>query len=1004
MIATQVWTKRGVVLDKGGSDPHESQQVSSPSVLFEAGQYRMWYSGTDGSSLSWILHATSADGVTWTKHGTVFSPGLAGEEEQVNHQYVLKDGSVYKMWYSGYDGHNYRIFLATSLDGLAWTRQGMVMNLGSPGSPDDFYVYDPFVIKEGTLYRMWYSGNDGVNNRIMYTESTDGISWGARTVSLDLGPAGSLEDWHVDYPYVLVEGGGYHLWYTGNDSIKDRVFYAVSSDGRAWTRVGKVMDVSPFGSSDDWNVIAPFIIHLPGKSCQMWYAGRGGAGNLKIHYATMNPIAIPIQTDVGFYLDNIAPADLIGLDTILVNDTATVEAQVSWTAGPRGSHRLFAVIDPSGNVTETNETNNIAFMDFVVLNHPPVPDAGGPYFAPEGGQVIFDASGSHDLDNDTLLYRWDFANDGIPDTPWLSNTSYAHIYGDDFVGQVTLYVNDGFDVRMDTTDVTISNVLPSGSLDIVSAQREGSVIVFTARVTDPGSDDLFLAWTWGYGAPDEYSTYYNNGVSPDPYPSPDVNPRDITDTKNHIYGDNGAFVVTVFVRDDDSGGQGITLQITATPDNLPPSVQIGGNTTIDEGQSVSLTATATDPGSDDLTFSWSFELGPSMDNVYYNDGIGPDPANSPGGTYPFTATDTATHVYGDDGAYTVNLTVTDDDGGSVTSSVQVIVTNLPPSITPFGPFELNEADPLSITASAVDPGSDDLTFTWTFDYGPTFQNIHYNDGIGPDPVKSPDGVFPFNASDMVSHIYGDDGAFAITLTVTDDDGGMAAHQTAVTVLNVPPTIVDAEAFMLADITLRVAGEKWHDVILKLYVDGNETGYAQVVRYPGSPDDQSATLHDVEVSLSRTFSMIAYYTPDDDPINGQPNGANPAWITIGWENGIETRLHHTFNVQHPDTWVWTVDNLHVYAVNQIIHLRATTTDPGSDDLTFTWDSGDGRTLTSIYYNDGVGPDPYPSPEVNPMTVTDEQSLVYDLAGSYTITLAVTLDDGGSVVTSLTITVG
>jgi len=62
------------------------------------------------------------------------------------------------------------------------------------------------------------------------------------------------------------------------------------------------------------------------------------------------------------------------------------------------------------------------------------------------------------------------------------------------------------------------------------------------------------------------------------------------------------------------------------------------------------------------------------------------------------------------------------------------------------------------------------------------------------------------------------------------------------------------------------------------------------------------------------------------------------------------------------------------------------------------------MTSICYNDGVGPDPYPSPEVNPMTVTDEQSLVYDLAGSYTITLAVTLDDGGSVVTSLTITVG
>ena len=65
------------------------------------------------------------------------------------------------------------------------------------------------------------------------------------------------------------------------------------------------------------------------------------------------------------------------------------------------------------------------------------------------------------------------------------------------------------------------------------------------------------------------------------------------------------------------------------------------------------TATATDPGSDDLTFTWEWGDGSPATVSFYPDG----------GTFSFTATDTETHVYAMAGTYDLKLTVRDDDGG-----------------------------------------------------------------------------------------------------------------------------------------------------------------------------------------------------------------------------------------------------------------------------------------------------------------------------------------------------
>jgi hypothetical protein len=245
---------------------------------------------------------------------------------------------------------------------------------------------------------------------------------------------------------------------------------------------------------------------------------------------------------------------------------------------------------------------------------------------------------------------------------------------------------------------------------------------------------------------------------------------------SYVYGDNGIYISHLTVLDSSNATTVDSCDITVL--NLDPTASTTPPPSPAEGVALTFNASSDDPGSDDLALIWDWGDGSNESWTYFNDGMGPDPPNSPD-VNPMSVAGQWSHTYGHGGVYLVNLTVLDDDGGAGYSEFLINVSNVGPTavIDIANPNPVAEGSAVLLGGYFDDPSwLDNHTVIWDFGDGQKTSG-GYSPGIGST----------HHVVDNVTHTYGDDGAFQVMLNVTDDYGASDSSVVIMDVLNVAPT-------------------------------------------------------------------------------------------------------------------------------------------------------------------------------------------------------------------------
>lgn len=515
--------------------------------------------------------------------------------------------------------------------------------------------------------------------------------------------------------------------------------------------------------------------------------------------------------------------------------------------------------------------------------------------APEA--VTFSSAGSFDADG-TVTYLWEFGDGG---TSTIANPIHTYTVDGEFTPTLTVTDNDGATATATTATITIDpNQLPvavaNGTPD--KANLKAPLVVDFSSAGSGDTDGTIMGYVWDFG---------------------DGSPTSTEENPTRTYTAQGVYTATLTVTDDKGGVDSADVTVTVNPDNVPPSVAISATPAFGKSpNTVTFSSTVSDSDGTIASLHWNFGDGSATSTS-------PNPV----------------HTYGV-GVFIATLTVTDDDGATVTRSVEIrSLPNIAPQAAASG-TPTSGRSPLTVqfnSAGSIDFDGTIAGYRWSFGDG------------------SPDSTSP-----NPSHTYAA-GTWTATLTVTDNEGATGTATVQVQSLaNQAPTAV-------ANGTPMGINNKAPNTVQFSSAGSVDNDCDVVSACPG-------------LSFSWNFGDGSSVSTDANPSHTYTTaGVYAATLTVTDSEGATNLQTVTVNVASPN--VLPVPQLGASTTDGRAPLAVNLTSAGSVDLdgiivSYSWNLGDG----------------------SPVETTPDVSHTYG-PGTWTATLTVVDDDGASVTTSRTI---
>ena len=467
-----------------------------------------------------------------------------------------------------------------------------------------------------------------------------------------------------------------------------------------------------------------------------------------------------------------------------------------------GSYDVVLSVRDDASVANSVDRDSVR----IVVNAPPVAEAGPGQTVAIGEVVAFDAGGSVDQDGTILDYRWDFGDgargDGV-------QVSYAYPQSGTY--QVLLTVRDDSTTAtsVDTDSLTVVvNEPPTADAGLDQIVTSSEVRFDGSRSSDPDGAIARYDWDFGDGA---------TGIGPTP---------------THVYSKSGSYLVRLTVTDDSGTVRSSDSDAVRVVVNQAPIADAGPDLIGAPGQELTFVGSGSiDPDGDVIEYVWDFKDGASgsggqvahsfdrpgtyhvrllvRDDTEHSSALdfdeakvvinappaanaGQDILAAPGDAVRFDASNSfdldgtisvyrwdfsdqdaiesgreVVRAYREPGVYTARLTVTDDSGAiNATDQDEVVIRINHAPVAAAGPdLNLGGTTVTFDAAQSADADGDALTYRWDF-------------GDGTPPAG---GV-------QATHTYATGGAYPVVLTVDDGTGlWNATDSAAITlVINRPP--------------------------------------------------------------------------------------------------------------------------------------------------------------------------------------------------------------------------